>query len=66
METDNKQFLTIGIIRALNDCTGSRMENPQKPTQLNPRSHPWHLVVKRTAQKDAIKDVTSNSQVKSH
>ena len=29
----------------------SRKENPQKPTQLSSRSHPRHLVGKRTAQK---------------
>ena len=31
--------------------TKSRKENPQKPTQLSLRSHPRHLVGKRTAQK---------------
>ena len=35
-------------------------------TQLSPRSHPRHLVGKRTAQKDAIKDITSDSQVNSY
>ena len=30
----------------------SRRENPQKLTQLSSRSHPRHLVGKRTAQKD--------------
>ena len=44
----------------------SRQENPQKLTQLSPRSHPRHLVGKRTAQKDAIKDITSDSQVNSY
>ena len=29
----------------------SRKKNPQKLTQLSPRSHPRHLVGKRTAQK---------------
>ena len=29
----------------------SRKENPQKQTQLSSRSHPRHLVGKRTAQK---------------
>ena len=43
-----------------------RKENPQKPTQLSPRSHPRHLVGKRTAQKDAIKDITNDSQVNSY
>ena len=31
--------------------TEGRKENPQKPTQLSSRSHPRHLVGKRTAQK---------------
>ena len=38
-------------------------ENPQKLTQLSSRSHPRHLVGKRTAQKDTIIDITSDSQV---
>ena len=46
--------------------TKSRQENPQKLIHLSPRSHPRHLVEKRTAQKDAIKDTTSDSQVDSH
>ena len=39
--------------RVLNDRENgkSRKENPQKPTQLSSRSHPRHLVGKRTAQK---------------
>ena len=41
----------------------SRKENPQKLTQLSSRSHPRHLVGKRTAQKDTIIDITSHSQV---
>ena len=36
-----------------------------KLTQLSPRSHPRYLVGKRTAQKDAIKDTTSDSQMNS-
>ena len=44
----------------------SRKENPQKLTQLSPRSHPRHLVGKRIAQKDAIKDITSDSQMNSY
>ena len=35
-------------------------------TQLSPRSHPGPLVGKGTAQKDAIKDITSDSQVSSN
>ena len=41
------------------------MVNSQKLIQLSPRSHPRHLVGKRTAQKDAIKDITRDSQVNS-
>ena len=43
-----------------------RKEKPQKLTQFSPRCHPRHLVGKRTAQKDAIKDITSDSQVNSY
>ena len=44
----------------------SRKENPQKLTQLSSRSHSRHLVGKRTAQKDTIIDITSDSQVNSN
>ena len=44
----------------------SRKEYPQKLTQLSPRSHPRHLVGKKDSTKDAIKDITSNSQVNSY
>ena len=44
----------------------SRKENPQKLTQLSSRSHPRHLVGKRTAQKDTIIDITGDSQVNSN
>ena len=44
----------------------SRKENPQKLTQLSSRSHPRHLVGKRTAQKDTTTDTTSDSQVNSN
>ena len=40
----------------------SRKENPQKLTQLSSRSHPRLLVGKRTAQKDTITDITSDSK----
>ena len=46
--------------------TKSRKENPQKLTQLSSRSHPRHLVGKRTAQKDITIDTTSDSQVSSN
>ena len=51
-----------GVIEAFK----SRKENPQKLTQLISSSHPRHLVGKRTAQKDTIIDITSDSQVKSN
>ena len=38
----------------------------QKLAQLSLRSYPSHLMGKRTAQKDATKDITSNSQVNSY
>ena len=44
----------------------SRKENPQKQTQLSSRSHPRHILGKRTAQKDTIIDITSDSQVNSN
>ena len=44
----------------------SRKENPQKLTQLSSRPHPRHPVGKRTAQKDTMKDITSDSQVNSN
>ena len=40
----------------------SSEENPQKLTQLSPRSHPRRLEGKRTARKDALKNITSDSQ----
>ena len=44
----------------------SRKENPQKLTQLTLRSHPRHLVGKRTAQKDITIDTKSDSQANSN
>ena len=45
----------------------SRKENPQKLTQLSPRSHPRHLVGKKdSTQKDAIKDITSDRKGNSY
>ena len=49
-----------------NSTIKRRKENPQKLTQLSSRSHPRHLVGKRTAQKDTIIDITSDSQVNSN
>ena len=58
-----KSFLTNIF---LNLYTKSRKENPQKLTQLSSRSHPRHLVGKRTAQKDTIIDITSDNQPSRH
>ena len=44
----------------------SRKENPQTLTQLSSRSHPRHLMGKRTAQKDITIDTTSDSQMNSN
>ena len=44
----------------------NRKETAQKQTQLSSRSHPRHLVGKRTAQKDITIDTTSDSQVNSN
>ena len=54
-----------GSSRSLGTQKG-RKENPQKLTQLSSRSHPRHLVGKRSAQKDTIIDITSDSQVNSN
>ena len=43
-----------------------RKKNPLKLTQLSSRSHPRHLVERRTAQKDTSIDITSDSQVNSN
>ena len=51
---------------SLTDVYDCIWKSPQKLTQLSPRSHPRHLVGKRTAQKDAIKDIISDSQVNSY
>ena len=59
-------LLAKGTYNKWKRISKSRKENPQKMTQLSPRSHPRHLVGKRTAQKDAIKDITSDSQVNSY
>ena len=56
----------LGMTEILFKGYKSRKENPQKLTQLSSRSHPRHLVGKRTAQKDTIIDITSDSQVNSN
>ena len=71
-------FKINNIVKCVNDTDSSlyvddfgifyksRKENPQKLTQLSSRSHPRHLVGKRTAQKDTIIDIISDSQVNSN
>ena len=56
--------LVLQMLNAYGDSTEmikSRYEIPKELTQLRPRSHPRHLVGKRTAQKDAIKNTTSDN-----
>ena len=55
-------FVINSIILVNRTLFKSRKETPQKLTQLSSRSHPRHLVGKRTAQKDT----TSDSQVNSN
>ena len=64
----NTKKVNRGSFRSLFSITvsRSRKENPQKLTQLSSRSHPRHLVGKRTARKDAIKEITSDSQLNSY
>ena len=58
---------TVKINRhSLQGFSQEQVGTPQKLTQLSPRSHPRHLVGKRTAQKDTIIDTTSDSQVNSN
>ena len=71
--TDTHQYLPYSLaLRIRRICSNpdtfekSRKENPQKLTQLSSRSHPRHLVRKRTTQKDTIIDITSDSQVNSN
>ena len=64
--TGNHHSLAFQTPLAGADIYKSRKENPQKLTQLSSRSHPSHLVRKRTAQKDITIDTTSDSQVNSN
>ena len=59
------QLLTYSTL-ILKSTFKSRKENPQKLTQLSSRSHLRYLVGKRTAQKDTIIDITSDSQMNSN
>ena len=61
-----KVLLPILLKYLITVTSKSTKENPQKLTQLSSRSHPRHLVGKRTAQKDTIIDITGDSQVKSN
>ena len=60
------QYKTMNLHWSSMNYSKSRKENPQKLTQLSSRSHPRHLVEKKTAQKDTIRDITSDSQVNSN
>ena len=62
----NVYFMTITPGQKQYFFIKSRKENPQKLTQLSSRSHPRHLLGKRTAQKDATTDTTSESQANSN
>ena len=59
-------FHPKSMFKLFDSMVKSRKENPQKLTQLSSRSHPRHLVGKRTAQKDITIDTTSDSQVNSN
>ena len=48
LQSFNETFTTLIFFQSLCDFK-SRKENPQKLTQLSSRSHPRHLVGKRTA-----------------
>ena len=47
-------------------CIQPRVGRKISETELSSRSHPKQLVEKRTAQKDTIKDIISDSQVNSN
>ena len=50
-DASTKSYMNANNATELGLQGKSRKENPQKLTQLNSRSHPRHLVGKRTAQK---------------
>ena len=66
LKAGNHKVMLIGDIRADIAWWQEKEGNPQKLTQLSSRSHPRHLVGKRTAQKDTIIDITSDSQANSN
>ena len=59
-------ILGVPKVKHFKILRNSRYENPQRLTQLSPRSLSRHLVGKRTAQKNTIIDTTSDSQVNSN
>ena len=62
-------FLSVNEVKqniCINPIAFRMAKTLWKPTQLSPRSHPRHLMGKKTAQKEAIKHITSDSQVNSH
>ena len=67
LNSRGQKSLIYGGLSAADECVSkSRKGTPQKLTQLGSRSHPRHLVGKRTAQKDITIDTTSDSQVNSN
>ena len=66
VKCDNSNSADLSEVTSAAGYCKSRKENPQKLTQLSSRSHPRHLVGKRTAQKDITIDTTSDSQVNSN
>ena len=58
-------FFALAVLDEIWDVIESVPEKFFTYSQLSPRSHPGHLVGKRTAQKNAIINTTSDSQVNS-
>ena len=54
-ESKENTLLCLGSAVEISIVSKSRLEIPQKLTQLSPRSHPRHLVGKRTTQKTPSK-----------
>ena len=56
-------FFPLDVLDEIWDLIESVSEGFLTYSQLSPKSHPRHLVGKRTAQKNTIIDITSDSQV---
>ena len=59
-------FFPLDVLDEIWDLIESVSEGFLTYSQLSPKFHPRHLVRKRTTQKDAIKDSTSDSQMNSY